>query len=138
MISPCPSISSNTLQASSCTGCSFYVTSITFPWRAVICCCTACFSLDLFILSTVMSSFICACTENACCCASCNCASIFLSSGSSARHSYVCMLLSLSCFHSKMRALILPTMFLEVSSLWSRTSCGVLDTAWASNSVILA
>jgi hypothetical protein len=71
-------------------------------------------------------SFIYACMVNAYCCASYNYASSFLSSGSSARHSYVCMLLSLSFFHSEARDLILPTAFLAASSLWSCTSCKVL------------
>jgi hypothetical protein len=109
---PCPSISLNTLQASSCTCCKFCVTSITFPWRVVIYFCTMCFSWDLFILSMTVSSFIYTCKENACCCASYNCASIFLSFGSSERRSYFCVLLSLSFLHSKVRDLILTTVFL--------------------------
>jgi hypothetical protein len=132
-----PSISSNTIQDSYYIGCSFYFTSITLPWRVVICCCTAHCSWDLFILSTAMRNFIYVYTENACCCAFYNCASNFLSSGSSTRHSYVCELLSLSCLHSKERDLILTTVLLVVSSLWSRTSCGVLSTVWASNFIIL-
>ena len=61
---PWISISLNTLQASSYTGCNFCVTSITLPWRVVICCCTMHCSWDLFILSTVVRSFICAYNEN--------------------------------------------------------------------------
>jgi hypothetical protein len=98
-------------------GCSFYVTSITFPCKAVICFCTMCYSWYIFILSTMVSKFICTCMENVCCCTSCSCASSFLSSISLMRHSYVCVLLSLSCLHSEVRVLILITIFLVVSSI---------------------
>jgi hypothetical protein len=131
-------ISSNTLQNSSCTGCIFYVTSIIFPWREVICCCMVHCSWDIFIISTVVTSFINACKKNSCCCTSYSCASIILSYRSSLRHSYVYALLSLSCFYSDERDLILTILFLAVSSLWSHTSCRVLDTSWAYNFVILA
>jgi hypothetical protein len=82
---PCPSIYSNTLQDSSCKGCSFYATSITLPWMEAICCCTTHCSWDFFILSTMVISFICASMKKAYCCASCNFASNFLSSGYSMR-----------------------------------------------------
>jgi len=74
--------------------------------------------------------------KNTYCCTSYNYTSSFLSSISLTRHSYVCAILSLNCFHSKARDLILTTVFLTISSLWSHTSCEVLDTAWASNSLI--
>jgi hypothetical protein len=62
----------------------------------------------------------------------------FFNSGSSVRNSYIWPLLSLNCLHAKARDFILSIVFLVASSLWSRTSSGVLDNVQASSSAILA